>query len=196
MIRSLSKCLFVVAVVLSLPACGRVGPPLPPEMLTPDEVQELKVTGTQEGVSFAWSAPREDQRGKELRDLEGYRIYRKKISRPADILDKSIEFDRVTDIADIHLIELEKERDLLRAAGRPSHRARVDKSLTEFSYVDKGVTAGSTYVYKVVGMNQGGLDSDSFKLVKVLWRGDSSEITTVDTSTLSADDEFLGEIEE
>jgi hypothetical protein len=44
-----------------------------------------------------------------------------------------------------------------------------------------------------VPVNQGGVESDSFQLVKVLWRGDSSEINTVDTSTLSVEGEFGNE---
>lgn len=189
---SLFRIGFAFTLTVSLAACGRMGPPVAPELLAPEQVQALKVTGNQDGVSFYWEAPKADQRGNALKVIDGYRIYRKKIERSSDVTDQSIAFEQITEIGDSHLIELEKERDKLKALGRPAHRARVDKALTEFTYTDKTVNSGNTYVYKVVPTNHGGVESDSFQLVKVLWRGDSSEIKNIDSSKLAVDEDFLG----
>ena len=189
---SVAKILLLLGGVLFVSSCGKMGPPVAPEMLAPEQVQALKVSGSQEGVTFSWESPKADQRGQALKTIDGYRIYRKHIQRSSDVTDESIAFDVVTEVKDTHLIELEKERENFRALGRPAHRAKVDKAFTLFNYTDRAVNAGNTYLYKVVPTNHGGVESSSFQLVKVLWRGDSSEIKNIDSSKLSVDAEFLG----
>lgn len=196
MSRLVSRVIVTLSVLAAAAGCGRMGPPVPPEMLAPEQVEALKVTGTQDGVNFAWESPKSDQRGEALKMIDGYRIYRKRVERAGDVTDESIPFEVVNEISDHHLIELEKERDKFRQAGRPAHRARVDKAFTVFNYTDRGVSSGNTYLYKVVPTNNGGVESQSFQLVKVLWRGDSSEVKSIDRSKLSMNEDYLGSVEE
>lgn len=183
--------LLALAVVLfATSGCGRYGPPVPPEAVAPAQVETLKVSAVAEGVRFSWNSPQSDRRGESLKSLDGYRVYRKSIEKPSDVTDSNIEFTLLGTLEDTHLEALEQARAEARAAGRPAHRARVDAKLTTFEFLDKEVAPGSTYIYKVVPFNQGDVESEAFRLVRVLWRGDSSEISSVDGTTISVEDEF------
>lgn len=174
---------------LLIGACGRYGKPLYPELLAPDNVRNLTVVGVNEGVKFDWRAPLNDQRGKDLKSIEGYRIYRKPIVKPSDAVDPEVPFEVVTLVSDTHLEELDKARQALRKQGRVGRRAKIDPKLYDFEYVDAGLQAGKTYLYKVIPINQGGVESSAFQLVKVLWRGATSEVTEVDRRALVAEEE-------
>ena len=107
--------------VLALPvflllanACGRYLPPIPPEQLSPRSVDQIVVTPSAEGVAFAWIAPDQDQQGKELRSMNGYRIQRKEILERGDETNESVPFKEVGYVSDKHI----QVRDELRAEAR------------------------------------------------------------------------------
>lgn len=186
---------FVIIGLLCLcAACGRFGPPVPPEQVAPSQVGTLKVSGSADGLAFHWEAPKSDQRGKDLKQIDGYRIYRKPIEKAADISNADIPFEIVTTVADTHLVALQKAQEEARKAGRPAHRAKIDSSLTTFDYVDKGLKPGMSYLYKVIPFNQGGVEGDSYQLVKVLWRGESTEVSSVDKSSLDVEEGFNSDL--
>ena len=80
--------------------------PLPPEKLAPADVRDLQVSTSVAGVSFAWTAPVKNVKGSELKDLEGYRVYRKEISTESNTQDPYSKFDLIATIQDGHLKEL------------------------------------------------------------------------------------------
>lgn len=171
-----------------LVGCGKYAPPLPPESFAPARVQQLQVVGAVDGVSFAWSAPSSDSRGKDLKSIEGYELQRKPLTREADLLDSTIEFEVVSSVKDTHLEELNTRRDEARAKGLPTRRLSPDPALTQFSLVDRSVSPGARYAYRLVPINQGGVEGDPGPLIIVTFQGERSEIKALEVASTT---EFL-----
>ncbi|NLF24630.1 MAG: hypothetical protein GX589_03115 [Deltaproteobacteria bacterium] len=171
--RAVFACIFLVTFL----GCGRYGPPLPPEEFSPRAVQDLKVVPGLQGVDFAWSAPSSDRRGKELKEIEGYRVYRKEIVKRSDILDDSVSFELLTSIPDSHLEVLEDLRIEARKQGQIGRKVTLDDHLLDFKYSDQTVVPGVTYLYKIVPYNQGGVEGEFLGYVKIVFRGESSEVS-------------------
>ena len=174
--------------IVALSACGRYGPPLLPEDLAPQAINNLSVSAETGGVRFAWQSPRNDRRGKELKSLGGYRLYRKELAaldanqRGDEVHPDSPEFEMVVTIQDTHVAELAERREQARAAGLPSRKLKPVKELMEFEYLDTAVDPGKIYVYKLVPYNtaEGGIGN----LVRVVFQGTASLITEVQGETL------------
>ena len=76
-----------VAVVLALPltlaACGKRGPPVAPERRLPGAVQDLTATLSAEGVRLAWTLPKIRVDRSPLKDLQRIDVYRRLEDGPA-----------------------------------------------------------------------------------------------------------------
>lgn len=162
-----------------LSACGKYAPPYAPEDLSPQAVRDLTVTASTAGISFAWKAPENDQLGKELRSMDGYRVYRKVLQRDADLFNRDVEFEIVATIPDSHVIERERLREQAREEGKSTRRIKVPEELASFTWVDSSVRAGVVYAYKLTPVNQGGEKGLVEQIVRVAFRGDSSDITAI-----------------
>ena len=165
--------------VLLIAGCGKYASPRPPEDFSPAEVKELQVLPGLEGITFTWEAPDQDLRGKELKSIDGYRIYRKEIVKDSEILDTDVEYELLATVTDTHLEELERLREAAREAGKPTRRIKVDDTLIKFQFTDITVQAGKQYVYQLIPVNQGDVEGSYTKLVRVLFRGEASEITII-----------------
>ncbi len=188
--KTLAHFIILCAAGISLSSCGRYAPPVAPEKVAPEAVGALTVKGTLDGVAFTWRAPDSDQRGKSLTSLDGYRVYRKQLLTAKDAIDLQDNFAIVGSVADTAFAALTKAKDEAKAAGRPTRRVHISDDLKQFSFLDNGVKAGSTYLYKVVPYNQGGVEGESFQLVQVLWRGEASDVKSVDHSTILSEEEL------
>lgn len=175
----LTHCIALIAIVLSS-ACGKYGPPLPPESLSPRPVQELTARAETDGVRFEWKAPSEDIRGKELKTMTGYKILRKDFTGEKDLIASKYEYELVGEVEDTHVIERDRIREELRSKNIPSHRAKVDDALKQFEFLDTAVEPGRTYLYRIVPVNQGSVEGEFDKFVKVSFKGDSSDVTLID----------------
>ena len=169
--------------ILSLAACGRYVQPLVPEVLAPKAPRALDVKGVENGVSFTWASPNEDRRGKELKDMEGYDVYRKEIKERGDETDPDVEFIKLTFIPDSSVEVRERMRQEARDAGRVGRRLQAPDSFTRFAYLDKDVLQGSTYLYKIVPTNQGGVEGAIGDYIKVIYSKDKSEITHLEANS-------------
>lgn len=165
--------------LIVLSACGKYAPPRPPEDFSPREVQALAVSASLQGVKFEWKAPEKTMRMKELKTIDGYHVYRKEIKRTSDIMDRAVEFDLLASLPDTHLLELEKLREEARQADKPTRRVKIDDEKKKFEYTDTSVQSGKTYAYRIVPFNQGSVEGNYSELIKVLFRGDSSEIALI-----------------
>ncbi len=175
----------IVFVLVALPGCGKYGPPVPPEALTPQSVQQLEFSAQMEGVTFTWRSPEQDRRGEELMSLDGYTIYRAAI----DDFDSYIEdpFEASQELAfipDSHIMVREDLRKEARLKGLATRKVKVSSDLKSFRYVDTDLTPGLEYVYMIVPMNQDGEEGEVSQYIRVLFRGDSSEVRMIDQSTL------------
>lgn len=174
-----------------LAACGKYGPPLPPESFSPRAVKQLQVTADTGGVRFKWESPDADLRGAELRNMDGYYVMRKALEHSEDATDADVPFEEIGRVSDTHVLEREKKRDGARAAGRPARRIDSDAALKKFEYTDSSAAAGKAYLYKVVPHNQGGVEGRVAQLVRVVFKGAASQISYIDES--SFDEELLVE---
>ena len=120
----------------------------------------------------------------ELRSIDGYRIERKTVEKPSDVVDSEVEFELIAEIPDSHLVELAKLKEQARSEGKITRKVSVDPKLSSFSFLDKTVTPGQRYVYQVVPTNNGGVKGARGKLLQVLFRGETSEIRTFDTDVI------------
>ena len=169
-----------LGISILMTGCGKYGKPLPPEVLAPTPVKEAIVTASDAGVNFDWGSPTHDTRGKELKSMNGYRLYRKSIVAQKDIIDDSVSFDLITTIVDEHVNVREKLRAEARAEGKPGRRITAPKSYQHFNFTDKSVALGQSYLYKIVPFNQGDVESENPDLFLVVFSGASSHISTVE----------------
>jgi len=77
----LSVAFCVLAIAYSLSGCGRKGDPRAPELAMPEPIKDLKAEAQARGIALTWSRPARYVDGKSLRDLGGFVIFRKEISR-------------------------------------------------------------------------------------------------------------------
>jgi hypothetical protein len=177
----------LAGVMLLLPGCGRYGDPLPPQYFSPKAVGQLEVTADLRGVNFKWNAPSASQNGKELKSMNGYYVERKEILRRADIVDARVPYERLDELEDTHVEVLKDMREEARKAGQVGRKVKVDQSLVKFGYSDTTVQPGHTYTYRIVPFNQGGVEGEVLKIVKVVFRGQSSEISLLDQPAVGGD---------
>jgi hypothetical protein len=184
----LRRCLLVSLLLSSfLLGCGKYSPPLAPEDLSPQPVVSLKVASSPEGVAFAWEAPAKDQRGNNLRSLDGYRIYRKELAKNSDLLDADVEYQLISTIEDKHLSELARLKDEARASGKPTRSVKVAPELKAFTFTDSAVESGKRYAYQITPVNQGSEEGDPGQIIIVRFRGESSEVSMVPLSQAKDD---------
>lgn len=172
--------------LLPLSGCGKYMRPLPPETVSPEAVRDLKVQPAVDGVRLSWGSAVKDRRGKDLRELDGYRIERKTLAQNGDALSSRVPFQKLTFLSDTSVKELEKQRELLRSQDKPSHRAKIDPKLQAFEFVDTSAQPGEQYLYRVVPQSYYG-DGAVQMVARVLFRGDSSEVAMLGGLTADGD---------
>lgn len=177
------KKLFLASLTLGLSllaGCGKYGPPLPPEAVSPTTVAELAASAARDSVSLSWRSPSDDRRGKTLSDIEGYRVYRKTIIKRGDIYDDSVQYALLSEIKDDHLKNLKIRKDEAEARGEPTRRIKSDPKETEFSFTDSSVKAGESYIYKIAPVNHGGVEGRSAKLIRADFSGEKPESSLIE----------------
>ena len=172
----------VTALGLALVGCGKYGPPIPPEALSPAAVSELKASAAADSITLVWEAPERDRRKKELRSIEGYRVVRTVVS--ADGTGKPpVE---VAFVEDTHIRVRDDLRARAEAEGRSARRVKADSTLSNFSVVDSAVESGTAYIYRVVPVNQGGVEGDVRHQIRVAFNGVDSRISKSALADLDA----------
>lgn len=175
--RVLVSGVFLSLVSSGTVGCGRYLPPIAPELVAPQAVDQVVITPSAEGISFAWVAPDEDRRGKELLSMEGYRVRRKELERRGDETDPDIPFRAVGFVPDTHIQVREKMREEARAQGKVGRRVKVPEELKKFSFLDSTPEIGKTYLYKIVPENQGATEGVAGQWFKVTFKGVESIVT-------------------
>lgn len=176
MTRTLTRFACTLLVAVGVGGCGRFKVPLPPEMFAPKAVDALTVTATESGVVFAWTAPDEDQRGKELKSIEGYSIQRKIIAERGDETNPKVRFDTIGFVKDSHVTVREDLRAAARKEGKIGRTIESPEEYTKFTFVDATAKRDQTYLYQVVPQNQGGTDGGVKEFARVTFRGAASDV--------------------
>lgn len=168
--------------VLMLSGCGRMKPPLPPEVFAPVAPKEVQVQAGLRGITFEWESPRKDRQGDELDSLDGYAILRRSVEE-ASIADSSGNkteelFEQIGFVADESIDVRDSLRDEERAAGKSARRVDAPKEKLQHNFIDTRVEPGKRYQYLVVAVNQGGVAGKIDQSFQLTFRGESSEILT------------------
>lgn len=131
--------LFILLVAAaSLAACGKKGQLVPPEALVPAPATDLQVRQQGDGFRISWVAPGKEERGRPLRDLAGFRLYRHEVLPPGEDCLACPESWLL-----VRNIDLEYLRDVQRSGDR-------------FSCVDRDVRTGTSYRYSVTAVSRRG----------------------------------------
>lgn len=165
--------------VMVAAGCGRYKPPVPPEMLAPKAVEDLTVTATEAGVVFAWTASDEDQRGKELKFVDGYQIQRKRIAEKGDETNPKVQFQTIGFVKDSHVKVREDLRAAARKEGKIGRTIESPSEHTKFSFVDASTKRQETYIYQIVPQNQGGVEGQVKQAARVTFNGAGSDVAIV-----------------
>jgi|LakMenEpi03Aug12_release.lakeMendotaPanAssembly.Ray.scaffolds.fasta_scaffold343752_2 hypothetical protein len=174
---------------VAVAGCGKYIPPIPPEMVAPKEVQVLEVFTTPSQVGLKWQAPNEDRRGQELKTIDGYTVQRKEIAVRGDETNPNIEFADLGFVKDTHIQVRERLRNEAREQGKIGRAVKAPAELTHFSFIDSKPQNGKTYLYQVVPQNQGGVDGVIKQVVKVVFKGEASNVVVLAAKDVEASPE-------
>jgi hypothetical protein len=181
------SCLWLL-VILELASCGKFAPPIAPEKAAPQGVGALAVQTTDSAVIIQWTTPETDRRNKQLKQIDGYSIYRKTVASKKDIADEQIPFDKLAEVGDKAIADRETRRLEAIELGAISRRVKIDPALAAHQYEDKTPQAGTSYLYKVVPLNQNGVEGEVRQFISITFRGASSDINIVTAKELGVDD--------
>lgn len=135
--------LMVVVSALLLTACGKKGPLVPPESFVPAPVSALSVEQKEDVFYVSWPAPGKDEGGRPLKDLAGFRVYRRQVLPP----DQDCE-ECPSAYTLIRTIDLDYLGSVRFFNGR-------------YVLADRDVTNGMTYQYKVISFLKDGAESSA-----------------------------------
>ncbi len=182
--------LFAAVLGAIVSQCGYYAPPYSPDELAPAPVTIKEVLPSERGITFRWQAPEKDVRGKELRALKGYRIYR---TEEGSVVESSFKLEGeekeaaankekeklLAFIPDTYLIALKKLRAKAKAEGKTTRTVKVPEELKTFSFTDSEVLAGRVYLYRIVPVGSADNEGPSLLAVKVEFNGRESKLSAV-----------------
>lgn len=129
-------------------ACGKKGDPRAPELATPETIRDLKVQAEGRGVALTWSRPLRYVDGKELRDLAGFVVFRKELSRSCPECPVPYR-ERAT-------LNVEDQEKFIKKR--------------QFRFVDQEVAPQQIYRYRIFSRLMDGSLSDPSNEVEIAWR--------------------------
>ena len=136
--------LFVMIVLITLLAgCGRRGALVPPSSTVPAAVADLRADQKGDRFYVTWSAPASEAGGKPLKDLAGFRLFRREVLPPEEDCESCPTAYRL-----LQQVDLEYPKGV-----------QVDNN--RYIYTDTGLKDGATYQYKLVSYNRDGAESAS-----------------------------------
>ncbi|AJE02221.1 LPS translocon maturation chaperone LptM [Geobacter pickeringii] len=133
--------LTVMVSVLLLGGCGRKGPLVAPEAFAPGAVDTLSVEQKEDRFFVSWSAPARDAGGRPLKDLAGFRLYRREVLPPGEDCEECPTAYRL-----VRVVDLDYLQDVKVYGNR-------------YFFADAAVTNGTTYQYKVIAYRRDGSES-------------------------------------
>ena len=143
----MKKIFFCLGIALALTACGKKGPLIPPEALSPAPINDLRVTQTGERFSLCLTPPSTDEVGRPLKDLAAFRVLKREVLPPGEDCEEC-----PTAYLPFQTVDLEFPRNVQRF-GKLN------------CLVDTDLVVGKTYKYKVFSfLKDGTMSRDSNKV--------------------------------
>jgi len=144
--------LILASCLLTLSACGRKGPPKPPEDFAPNPVLNLNVEGSTSGVKLTWETPPidPDKDEEDLKALAGFVINRSPYSK-----EGKDNFDQI---------------------GKLEVKLATD---TKFSFIDEKVEPGKIYNYQVRPFNVDRVNGEPGQTLRVTYLGENSRVERI-----------------
>ncbi|HJV66397.1 MAG TPA: hypothetical protein VJ550_11730, partial [Geomonas sp.] len=130
-VRALASFLLVLLPLLLLSGCGKKGPLIPPEALSPAPVLDLAVAQKGGGFQVSWSAPSRQESGERLTDLAGFLLFRRPVLPPAEDCEECPT--AYTQLLQVYV----------------DYPQGVTKLGNRYLYADYDLLEGKTYQYKV-----------------------------------------------
>ncbi|HEY2387956.1 MAG TPA: fibronectin type III domain-containing protein [Candidatus Binatia bacterium] len=122
--------------------CGRKTDVKPPQLVAPHTVTEVSLTTRPEGIEVGWSRPTEYADGTTMEDLSGF------------VIERSRNNEAFRELARVPVTD----------------RGRFQKA-KRFEYVDKALTEGTTYHYRVVAFTTDGYYGAPSGAATLTWDG-------------------------
>ncbi|MDT8317531.1 MAG: fibronectin type III domain-containing protein [bacterium] len=149
--KILTKALFITLLVGSMAACGKKGPPLPPESLVPAQVSGFKAEGRGEALLLSWTIPGKNNDGSSLNDLAGFKLYQKKSGEGCNSCPS--EFPVYADI-DIEA---------------PGHAGKAAIEGKRLIFTVRNMEPGLSYSFKVAPYNKSGYFGEFSEVITLNW---------------------------
>ena len=96
--RTIKTLLWAILLIAFFPACGKKGPPLPPESNIPAAVSDLHAWSREGALFLGWTIPTRSVEGAKFRDLLGFRVFRLDRSLDASCPECPANFKAVAEI--------------------------------------------------------------------------------------------------
>jgi hypothetical protein len=144
---ALASVVAAALLVAALGACGRKGPPVPPERRVPQQVTDLRGVVREGRIELEWSVPRRRLDGSRLVDPGQARVFRAEDAGTADPKPALLVKDRIAGYTEVASIRLADPPSPLVTGGR-----------TRFPD-QQGLTVGRRYTYVVATTDSQGRTS-------------------------------------
>jgi len=128
-------------------ACGKRGPLVAPEALVPAPIKDLRVEQKGNRFQLCWSAPGKEEWGGPLKDLAGFRVFRRDVLPPDEDCETCPSAYR-----QVKTVDPEYLQDVLRYGSL-------------YCFFDTELKDGKSYQYKVISVDaKGAASQDSNKV--------------------------------
>jgi hypothetical protein len=131
-----------------LAACGKKGPPIPPERLRPVSVASIQVDNVNAGVRLRWRAPRKKINNQPLEQLARFDLLRAQGPTREACGGPAARWERLATFS---------------VAGEPLEAL--------FSYLDESAVTGRWYSYRIIAVDLDGNVSDAPASLPLIFRG-------------------------
>ena len=125
-------------IILLLAGCGKKGPLVPPEALVPAPIGDLRVEQKGEQFLISWSRPAAQEGGAALKDLAGFRVFKREVLPPAEDCEECPAAYRL-----VASVDLEYPQGVMVTGNR-------------YLFPDGDLAEGKTYRYKVLSVQKDG----------------------------------------
>jgi predicted small lipoprotein YifL len=96
--RTIETLLWAILLISFFAACGKKGPPLPPESNIPAAVSDLQAWSREGAVFLGWTVPSRNVEGSKIEDLLGFRVFRQDRSLDSSCPECPANFRPVAEI--------------------------------------------------------------------------------------------------